>query len=121
MERHLCAIADTMIDRLVRLNRYTGDGDEQKINYCLAHPAFQLQQESIMEIFEIMIPIYLIVYTIWAAVTVYWYKREMKRIDRNHEREMKRIADEYETNMNRIREDYKNSVLKYNVTRTLSE
>lgn len=25
----------------MRLNRYTGDGDEQKINYCLAHPAFQ--------------------------------------------------------------------------------
>lgn len=74
-----------------------------------------------MEIFEIMIPIYLIVYTIWAAGTVAWYKREMKRIDTNHDREMKRIADEYEASMTRIREDYKKSVLKYNLINTIAE
>ena len=31
MERHLCASADTMLDRLGGLNQYTGDGAKQKI------------------------------------------------------------------------------------------
>ena len=40
MERHICAIADIKIARVVELNRYTGDEDDQKINYCSDHPAF---------------------------------------------------------------------------------
>jgi hypothetical protein len=31
MGRHLCASADTTLDRLEELNRYTGDGVKQKI------------------------------------------------------------------------------------------
>lgn len=31
MERHICSIADTRIDRLGELNQYTGDGAKQKI------------------------------------------------------------------------------------------
>jgi hypothetical protein len=31
MERHICASADTTLDRLEGLNQYTGDGVKQKI------------------------------------------------------------------------------------------